>query len=67
MAEGLCRPLSAAQEVWHFDFRGPPVCGERRQLDLAFTADGHFNAVRFWFTLDLGSGVTLSTAPGSGW
>jgi hypothetical protein len=36
---------------------------ENRSVDLTFTADGHFNAVVFWFTLELYSGVTLSTGP----
>ena len=66
LASNLCTPLSEPQEVWHFDFRDPPVSSERKQVDLTFTAEGHFSAVRFWYSLDLGSGVHLSTAPGAG-
>ena len=35
----------------------------RRSVDLTFTANGHFNAVVFWFHLELYGGITLSTAP----
>ncbi len=34
-----------------------------RSVDLTFMADGHFNAVVFWFKLELYGGITLSTAP----
>jgi type III protein arginine methyltransferase len=41
----------------------PPQDAETKTLDVTFTADGRFNAVVFWFELDLGSGIRLSTGP----
>jgi hypothetical protein len=65
LAEGMYRPLSAAVEAWHFDFACPPDESGRKTLDLEFAADGRFNAVIFWYTLHLGDGITLTTAPGA--
>ena len=62
----MYKPLSEPQEAWHFDFRDSPASSERKQLDVTFTAEGRFSAVLFWFTLDLGSGVQLSSAPDAG-
>ncbi len=39
------------------------ACHTCRSVDLTFTADGHFNAIVFWFHLELYAGITLSTAP----
>lgn len=63
LADGLFRPLSAPQEAWHFVMASPPQDAETKTLDVTFTADGRLNAIVFWFELDLGSGIRLSTGP----
>ena len=63
LAPGFYRPLSEAAEAWHFSMAAPPADAESKTLDVTFTAGGRFNAVVFWFQLDLGGGITLSTGP----
>jgi hypothetical protein len=63
LAGGLFRPLSEPQEAWHFVMASPPQDAETKTLDVTFTADGRLNAIVFWFELDLGSGIRLSTGP----
>jgi hypothetical protein len=63
LADGLFRPLSQPQEAWHFVMASPPQDAETKTLDVTFTADGRLNAIVFWFELDLGSGIRLSTGP----
>lgn len=46
--------------------RCPPEESGRKTVDIHFTADGIFNAVLFWYTLELAPGITLSSAPISG-
>ena len=58
-------PLSEAVEVWHFDMLSPPESSSQKTIDLNFTAGGHFNALIFWFELQLIDGITLSTSPQS--
>ena len=41
----------------------PPQDAETKTLDVTFSADGRLNAIVFWFELDLGGGVRLSTGP----
>lgn len=41
----------------------PPTDAETKTLDVTFTADGRLNAIAFWFELDLGGGIRLSTGP----
>eukprot|EP00210_Caulerpa_lentillifera_P006726 g6428.t1 len=55
--------LSAAFEVWHFDFYNPPEETARKIVDLTFNEQGIFNAVLFWYELDLGNGIKFSTSP----
>ena len=55
----LARPAAA----FRFDFQTPPEEGETREADLRFERDGRFNAVLFWYDLNLIEGVELSTAP----
>ena len=59
----MYRPLTEPVEAWHLSMRCPPEESGRRSLDLAFTADGVFNAVLFWFTLQLTPDITISSAP----
>lgn len=63
LADGMYRPLSRPQEAWHFVMAAPPEDAESKTLDVTFTASGRLNAVVFWFELDLGSGIKLSTGP----
>ena len=56
--------LSAPQEAWHFDLRCPPEDADRRTIDVIFERDGMFNAVLFWFKLELGPNESISTGPG---
>ena len=63
LADGLFRPLSQPQEAWHFVMASPPQDAETKTLDVTFSADGRLNAIVFWFELDLGGGVRLSTGP----
>ena len=63
LAEGMYRPLMEPVEAWHFSMRCPPEESGRKHLDMHFTADGIFNAVLFWHTLELAPGVTISSAP----
>ena len=63
LADGLFRPLSEPQEAWHFVMASPPQDAETKTLDVTFSAGGRLNAIVFWFKLDLGSGVRLSTGP----
>ena len=53
-------------EVWHFDMLAPPEESARVAVDLAFTRRGMFNAVLFWYELQLSPTITISTGPGSG-
>ena len=57
------RTLSEAREAWHFDFYHPPDASDRKTVDLNFVQDGVFNAVLFWYELDLGEGLRVSTSP----
>lgn len=57
------KDLSDVFEVWHFDFYNPPEETARKVVDLTFTSQGIFNAMLFWYELDLGNGITFSTAP----
>ena len=66
LAENMFRPLSEPMEAWHFDLGNPPQESARKTLDVAFTQSGRFNAVVFWFELQLGDGITLCTKPGCG-
>ena len=59
----MYRPLTEPMEAWHFNMRSPPEESGRSSLDLSFTADGIFNAVLFWFTLQLTPDITISSAP----
>ena len=63
LAEGFYRPLSAPREAWHFALAAPPSDAEHKILDLGFDTSGRFNAVVFWYELDLGGGHRLSTGP----
>ena len=65
LAPGAVVALSEPLLAWHFDMLAPPEESDTKVLDLAFTAAGRFNAVRFWFDLHLGGGVVLSSRPGS--
>lgn len=64
LADNLFRPLSKPLEAWHFDMGSPPQESARRTLDVEFTETGRFNAVVFWFELQLGPGIKISTEPG---
>lgn len=66
LADNLFRPLSKPLEAWHFDLGSPPQESARRTLDVEFTASGRFNAVVFWFELQLGPGIQISTRPSCG-
>ena len=66
LAHDMYRPLSKAMEAWHFDLGNPPLESARKILDVAFDQTGRFNAIVFWFELQLGEGITMSTRPGSG-
>ncbi len=63
LAEGMYRPLTEPVEAWHFNLRCPPEESGRKSLDLAFTADGIFNAVLFWYRLQLTPDISISSAP----
>jgi type III protein arginine methyltransferase len=56
-------PLSEPMEVWYFDLRAPPQDSARKTLDVEFTRDGTWNAVMFWFKLELAEGIELCTGP----
>ena len=62
----MWRPLSEPVEAWHFAMRCPPEESGHKTVDIHFTADGIFNAVLFWYMLELAPGITLSSAPVSG-
>ena len=59
----MYRPLTEPIEAWHFNMRCPPEESGRKSLDLSFTADGIFNAVLFWYTLQLTPDIAISSAP----
>ena len=63
LAGGMYHPLTEPVEAWHFNMRCPPEESGRKSLDLSFTADGIFNAVLFWYTLQLTPDITISSAP----
>lgn len=63
LAGGMYRSLTDPIEAWHFNMRCPPEESGRKSLDLSFTADGIFNAVLFWYTLELTPNITISSAP----
>lgn len=63
LGDGMYVPLSDPVEVWHFDFLAPPDASDTRHVDFSFTADGNFNAVVFWFDLQLTPDVCISTGP----
>ena len=63
LADGMYRPLTEPVEAWHFNMRCPPEESGHNTLDLAFTSDGIFNAVLFWYTLQLTPDITISSAP----
>lgn len=56
-------PLSPPVEVWHFDFQNPPNASASKPVDLEFDREGRFNAVVFWYTLNLIDDIKISTAP----
>ena len=56
-------PLAPPVEAWHFDFQNPPEESQTKTVDLAFERDGKFNAVVFWFTLNLIDDIKITTAP----
>ena len=59
--------LSKPMEIWHFDLLNPPEQSETKFVDLEFTREGCFNAVLFWFDLNLIDDVKISTRwPGHG-
>ncbi|KAL4447971.1 hypothetical protein ABPG75_005190 [Micractinium tetrahymenae] len=66
---GKCRDrwvaLAPPQEVFAFDFRDvfPHMAPAEVALDLAFEAEGVFNAVAMWFELQLDEEASLSTSP----
>lgn len=59
----MWRPLSEPQEGWHFSLLAPPADCETKSADVTLTADGRFNAVVFWYCLQLTDGITTSTGP----
>ena len=63
LAEGMYTSLSEPVEAWHFDMLAPPEDSARKTIDLTFTGGGNFNALVFWFELQLVDGITLSTSP----
>lgn len=63
LAEGMWAALSEAREAWHFSLLSPPADCESKALDVTFTAGGRFNAVVFWYRLQLADGITLTTGP----
>lgn len=55
------QPLSDPVAVWYFDFGAPPTKSDTKIIDVEFTADGRFNAVMYWYELNLFGDITLST------
>ena len=55
------RALSKPKEIWHFDLGNPPEASDQKFVDFEFTKDGTFNAVLFWFELNLIEDVKIST------
>ncbi len=49
------------QEAWHLDLTNPPSEAQARTLDLSMTATGRFNAVLFWYELQLYGDIRLVT------
>lgn len=60
---GAWVPLAPPVEVWHFDFQNPPEESANKSVDLAFEREGRFNAVVFWYTLNLIDDINITTAP----
>ena len=59
------RLLTEPFTVFDFDFQaGVPGAGQKR-IDLAATQAGSIHAVAVWYDLDLGDGISMSTAPGT--
>lgn len=54
-------PLSDPVVAFHFDLRDPAETSDSKVVELPFTATGSWNAVAFWFELQLADGVTLSS------
>ncbi|GHP04547.1 hypothetical protein PPROV_000330100 [Pycnococcus provasolii] len=46
-------PLSEPIEAWNFDLLTPPRESERKTVDIPFTRPGVWNAVLFWYDLNL--------------
>jgi hypothetical protein len=63
LAESMYVPLSEPVEAWHFSMLNPPLESESKTLDLAFTRDGRFNAVVFWYELRLIDDIVINTGP----
>lgn len=57
------KPLSAPQEVWHFDFGAPPDKSDVKNVDVEFTTDGRVNAIMYWYELRLFGDIALSSGP----
>lgn len=53
--------LLLAQEAWHLDLTNPPSEAQAHTLDLSMTATGRFNAVIFWYEVQLYGDVRLIT------
>jgi hypothetical protein len=62
-SKSVYRPLSSPTEIWYFDMLNPPTSSDTKSVDVGFTEKGTFNAIMFWYDLDLGSGVHLCTGP----
>lgn len=53
--------LSDPVVAFHFDLKDPPETSDTKVVEVPFTADGTWNAVAFWFELQLADGVVLSS------
>ncbi len=56
-------PLGPPCRVWHFDCTAPPTTSSVKPINMHVVRSGVCHAVRYWWVLDLGGGVVLSTAP----
>lgn len=61
------RVLSSIKTVLDFNFETDEPVKHKRYSIFECTADGICHGVAFWFTLDFGKGITLSTGPENTW
>src|SRR5437868_13321236 len=59
-------PLSEVFPVFHFDFAGDRNDPRQKMLKIPITKSGSFNAIVFWFQMQLDEETTFSTAPNGG-